>query len=139
MAKKWFKRLMVPLSGVVHLTADVSDDLIERFFSELERVGISDMSVRTFRDLADMSSALRLAYNLQNLIDILGHKAHVASVLSDGLTEKEYCALYELANRDIDPITCQIAHSLLNIYERHTVLEFLNPLFNRFKTRSKKS
>ena len=133
--KTYFKRVQIQPSEVVHVTEELSNEDLDRFFNELTRINFSDNNRSTFFALAELPAKMRLVINLNRFISKYKEPTTnvIHSVVSDGLHEFEGAALFELANKDADVETNAVAHSLLNIEERHSLLEAMNAMFSGFQ------
>ena len=132
--KKWFKRIVIPLPEIFSMTEVVSEEMATNFFAALGRARVGEVTSSLFHARFLMRPDVRLAVNIKALISqlITRHK-NVHSVIPDGLTDAEFEALTDIAERGLDPITNAIAHSLLNVEERNATLSVLKPLFDETK------
>jgi len=130
---KWFRGIRVSIPDIVYASIKLTDEDIEQFFQEVSRIGLSERSINTFKTLAEMAPEVRLSANLKGLLSVYASKGSVTNILSDGLREREYLAVYDLTLRRADPRTHMIAHSLLNIYERQSVQKMLEPIYTAYR------
>jgi hypothetical protein len=136
-SKKYFKRIVIPVSEVITLSDDLSDEIMDDFIKQLHRVNLNKTIIHLFQKKYDLGKS-RLAVNLKRFIDRLS-SGKVSSIIPDGLDPDELSALLELHNRIEDPITRSVAQSLCSIEERSAAFNILGPMFdnNRLKFRGK--
>ncbi len=125
--------MLIPDKQIAEL--DVNERDLVALTRELIEHSVSDDSIDLLGKLASQPPDIRLAINLKSLIGcMLGSNQH-HNVMLHGITHAEREALVELDVKNISVRGREIAHGLLNIYERWLVMKKLGPVFQKYRPR----
>lgn len=103
---------------------------VQELLDALRARGVRDETVQLFRRLGEYPPPARLAVNVRNFLGITIIR-EVDDVLSQGLRTQERDALLDVQRAGLSTYLREIAHGLLNVYERWVVKRALAKSFRQ--------
>lgn len=103
---------------------------VQELLDALRTRGVRDETVQLYRRLGEYPPPARLAVNVRNFLGITIVK-EVDNVLSQGLKPQERDALLDVQRAGLSTHLREVAHGLLNVYERWIVKRALAKSFRQ--------
>jgi hypothetical protein len=133
MSKKWFdpKPKEEILLQYVPTVRPTHQD-VDKLAMEMKKRGISNETVQLLLGRANLDLKQRLSINLRITLSVLA-LSECRDTLNDGLTQAEHRALVELQLRNMSMESLVIAHAVLNIAERKSILDTFNSMYSALR------